>query len=158
MSRIKGKNQKAKNMTQVFEKFVDFYSSFSPLSLNCLEDIYDDKVIFQDPIARIEGLSSLRRHFESTMQGLRFCEFEITRVQGGDVLSYLEWNMHFSHPRLRSGKPISLSGISVIEAGEKVISHRDYYDMGEMVYENLPILRSIIKVLKNNLNANAVVT
>ncbi len=155
MPRIKVKIQKPKNMTQVFEKVIDFYGSFSQESLGQLAEIYHKDVVFEDPIAKIDGLEAVKMHFEATMQGLKHCEFEIIRSQNGGVLSYLEWNMHYSHPRLRSGRSLTLSGISVLQAEEKVISHRDYYDMGQMLYENVPILGSVTKVLKNNLSRKA---
>jgi hypothetical protein len=69
--------------------------------------------------------------------------------------AFLTWTMHFSHPRLAKGRSIAVSGCSQLAFAPdgKVIHHRDYFDLGEMVYEHVPVLGSLVKTIKKRLGA-----
>ena len=42
------------------------------------------------------------------------------------------------------------SGISRLTIAEgRVLHHRDYFDAGELLYENLPLLGSAIRLVRN---------
>ncbi len=63
--------------------------------------------------------------------------------------------MHLSHKRLNGGKPITLDGNSVITLDpqtKQAIYHRDYFDLGEFIYEQVPVLGFVIRKLKAYLN------
>ena len=49
----------------------------------------------------------------------------------------------------------SYEGVSIIEFNEDdlVIRHSDYFDVGAMVYERVPVVRALVKFVKNKLNA-----
>ena len=59
--------------------------------------------------------------------------------------------MHFRHPRLRGGAPISVDGCSHLLWRDKVYQHRDYFDAGAMLYEHLPLMGGVIAWLKRRL-------
>lgn len=62
--------------------------------------------------------------------------------------------MRLKTPALNSGMTFSVDGSSLIEFSGpegKAISHRDYFDMGEFVYERIPILKLIIQAIKKRL-------
>ena len=49
--------------------------------------------------------------------------------------------MTYQHPKLKSGEKIVVSGHSYLVSFEdKVITHRDYFDVGSMLYEHLPLI------------------
>ncbi len=65
--------------------------------------------------------------------------------------------MYLKAPSLNSGREITVDGVSLITfrgAEGKVISHRDYFDMGEFIYERVPILSSVIGFIKNKMSGN----
>jgi hypothetical protein len=60
--------------------------------------------------------------------------------------------MSYQHPKLNSGKLIAVQGASRLEFKQgKVISHRDYFDGGALLYEHIPLLNRVIFFLKNRL-------
>lgn len=135
-------------MPQLIEKFREFYLEFSLDSLLLLEQIYEPRIVFEDPVHRIHGIQMLRHYFERSLQGLDSCRFDITRqIETPHVVS-LEWIMYYQHRRLGRGKPLQLRGSSILEGSEKVTFQRDYYDMGQMVYEHLPLLGWFVRGLK----------
>ena len=49
-------------------------------------------------------------------------------------------------------RPISVNGVSLLTLkDDRVVYHRDYYDMGEMVYEHVPVLKRVIHYIKKRL-------
>ena len=59
------------------------------------------------------------------------------------------WNMSYQHPRLNGGKIVNVQGSSHLKGcDDKVIFHRDYIDLGAMLYEQVPLLGRIIRFLK----------
>ena len=57
--------------------------------------------------------------------------------------------MSYSHKRLNSAQPIQVQGHSLLKmADDKVIYHRDYVDLGAMLYEHIPLLGKVIRTIK----------
>ena len=59
--------------------------------------------------------------------------------------------MLLQHPKLNSGKIFSVPGVSIIRYEDKIYSHRDYFDLGAMLYEQLPLLGGLIRMIKRKL-------
>ena len=65
----------------------------------------------------------------------------------------MQWIMSYQHPKLAAGRSIDVAGISHIRFEEKIFYHRDYYDLGEMLYEHIPLYGWITRRLKARLAA-----
>jgi limonene-1,2-epoxide hydrolase len=128
------------------------YSQLSKDNLQSLSDIYHQEVIFEDSAHTINGWANLKRYFENLYQNVNSCDFDIHSEHQADGCGFLVWTMHLSHPKLKGGQPVAVKGVSHVKfADGKVIHHRDYFDMGEMLYENLPVLGSVIRTIKQRL-------
>jgi hypothetical protein len=55
--------------------------------------------------------------------------------------------MHFKHPKL-GNRLISVRGVSHLQISDKIDFHEDFYDMGAMLYEQLPLLGNVTRWLK----------
>lgn len=135
------------------EKFFEAYQHLNSNNLDTLTEIYSDDVVFIDPAHTLTGLTQLRKYFEKLYSGLESINFDfIDHQQQGDV-AYVQWRMVMRHSRLRRGRPVSVEGVSRLEfdAEHKVKLHRDYFDLGEMLYENLPLLGRVILSIKKRL-------
>ena len=58
--------------------------------------------------------------------------------------------MHFRHPKLGS-KLIDVRGVSHLKWTDKIDFHEDFYDMGAMLYEQVPLIGSVTQWLKQRL-------
>ena len=57
--------------------------------------------------------------------------------------------MMVKHKRIKRGEIIRVEGASYLKTrGEKVFYHRDYFDLGTIVYENIPVVGAIIRLLR----------
>lgn len=117
-----------------------------------LAKIYTDNVIFIDPIKSIKGLDDLTKYFEDLYKSVTSCHFRLTNnVPDGHRYS-LEWVMQLKHKKISNNQEIELNGASFIEfENDKVCYHRDYYDLGSLVYERIPILGSVVKKVRHAL-------
>ncbi|WP_439836720.1 nuclear transport factor 2 family protein [Aeromonas enteropelogenes] len=142
-------------MDEPLARFVALYQQLDRQQLHLLSEVYADEVIFIDPAHRIEGLAALSDYFAALYQRLAYCRFVITSQQQQERQAWLGWTMIFSHPRLRGGKPVTVEGATRLEFDEqgKVCLHRDYFDLGAMLYEQLPLLGSLVRTIKGRLGA-----
>ena len=136
---------------QLIDKFI---SSINSLNHNNVRDVlpatYTDDVIFMDPVKTINGLDELTRYFESLYKRVNKCHFTLNNYLPNINNHSLEWEMHLQHQKISRNQEIKLDGASFIEfTGAKVSYHRDYYDLGALVYEHLPILGLVIKKVRH---------
>ncbi|MDV5167648.1 nuclear transport factor 2 family protein [Photobacterium rosenbergii] len=134
------------------DKFVAAYQNLDKQDLSELKDIYHDDIVFEDPAHRVEGWGELSDYLARLFDAVDYCSFNITeQVCQGDI-AYVQWVMTFQHPRLQSGKSRLVNGCSrLVFAEGKVIHHRDYFDMGQMLYEGIPLLGSVVRKIKARL-------
>ena len=140
-------------MHTIVENFCLYYKEFNQDSIAGLDSIYDQNAVFEDPIGKVEGLNDLKRHFSKMMSNVSYCRFKITDVVANDGQAFITWTMSFAHPKLNGHREITVTGVSEIKFDERITYHRDYFDVGSMFYEQVPILKTIIQALKKRLVA-----
>jgi ketosteroid isomerase-like protein len=135
------------------EKFLNTYNKLNANNLQLLADIYTEDIWFIDPAHEIRGLARLTDYFATLYTNISSIQFQFNHhlrvAEGG----YVQWQMDFCHPRLQGGRDIVVEGASYLRFHEtgKVSYHRDYFDLGAMLYERLPLLGRIIIAVKRRL-------
>jgi hypothetical protein len=136
------------------EKLCEFYEHFDAAKINRLGEIYAENIQFRDPIHQLVGLPALTKYFKHVC-GDGQSRFEITERVTQAERTFLRWHMHYSHPKLASGKPLLLVGGSLLTvADKKIVNHEDFYDMGQMIYQHLPVLGWAIKQVNKHLQGD----
>ena len=138
-------------MTNILYNFCNYYEELTIEKVDGLNEIYDTNAYFIDPVHEINGLDSIKRYFQSLLVNISYCRFNIEQLIEQEDQAFLTWEMNFSHPKLSSGRAIKVQGVSQLKFNRLITFHRDYYDLGEMIYEQIPILKSLIKKVKGNL-------
>jgi hypothetical protein len=138
------------NQHHIIERFKAFYENLNNLKLDEIDTIYTNDITFQDPVVEIRGVDDLYRHMNGLCTSLQHGRFEYLDELIGQDRAYIKWNMHFSHTKLGS-KTITLRGISHIHFTGRIHFHEDVYDMGQMIYEHVPILGGMTRWLKTRL-------
>ena len=142
-------------MSALIQDLQYYYRDFLAGDPAALENLYDDRVVFCDPLHRIEGIAALKRYFAGMAEGLTECRFEFDEPTRAEGSACLPWYMHYAHRALNGGKPLTLRGCSLLHYGERVYYHEDFYDLGAMVYERAPLIGPLIRGLKSRLAAGA---
>ncbi len=131
-----------------------FYEHFGPSALVDIPSVYDDAVVFEDPIHRVEGLAALQAYFGKTTANVTQCAFHFHNVQVlPENAAWITWRMDFAHPRLRAGTPLAVEGVTHLRFGERITYHRDYFDLGSMLYEHVPLIGGAVRWLKGRLGS-----
>jgi hypothetical protein len=140
-------------MSRPLDRFKTVFNQLNKDHLHRLEEIYTPDVQFRDPVHALHGLPALRDYYGRLYEGVISCQFEFNAEVIEDRQGMLAWVMLFQHARFRRGETLELSGVSHLRFLEdgRVHSHRDYFDMGEFIYERAPVLGSIIRAIKNRL-------
>ncbi|WP_323750931.1 nuclear transport factor 2 family protein [Marinobacter sp.] len=144
-----GSKEKAMQIT--VNAFCRLYNKLDKGHLNELAAVYSEKVEFQDPFGQVIGLDALTEYMAGAYQNVIRCQFRF----GEPVLQHsrccIPWVMELSHKRIQRGKPIYVEGISHLEIRNgKVRTHRDYFDVGELLYEHLPLVGGAIRWVKRH--------
>jgi len=123
--------------------------------MDMLNDFYHKDARFIDPVVDTKNLTDLRAHYEHQYKFVKEIRFEFVDEHVSGDTHTLEWLMTLQTKRLNKGKAFTFPGSSVMTfKGDKVIYHRDYFNLGDMVYERLPIIRMITNKIKKRLAYN----
>ncbi len=137
------------------DTFLDTFNQLDKTSLNLLDTLYHSEICFIDPAHTLEGLPALKRYFTSLYDNVRSIRFAFdARMQSGNQ-AFVTWTMEISHPRLAKGQPVTVDGCSHLTFAPdgRVIRHRDYFDLGAMIYEHLPLMGGLIRTVKKRLGS-----
>ncbi len=133
----------------LIKDFCRIYQSLNRNNLEQLKEVYSDNIEFVDAVDRVEGITALTEYFEHLYQNMKHCHFLIDHVIEQEGQACIIWRMEYAHQKINAGKKITVDGSSYIEFSEKIDFHRDFVDMGQMLYEHLPVVGTVIKGIKN---------
>nr|WP_284048095.1 nuclear transport factor 2 family protein [Marinobacter sp. ATCH36] len=135
---------------ETLNRFQQLFNNLCAGNMAELNSIYSDNVWFQDPFCTVRGIDELTEYFTGAYANVISCGFEFGDpvISGENVC--IPWVMSLQHKRIRKGKAVKVDGISqlIIREG-RVTSHRDYFDVGQLLYENLPLMGGVIRWIRN---------
>ena len=140
-------------MERRIERIATAFNALNKDTIHGLDDFYHAEVIFEDPLGRIEGLPELKTYYARMYENVQSIGFGFTnQIVDGDT-HVAVWTMRMSAKGLNKGREVILEGISLIRFGEDdlVVYHRDYFDVGAMVYEQVPVVRFFVRQVKKRL-------
>lgn len=141
----------APDLEAAVEAYVAFYESLTPKSLERLAGLCAPDVRFRDPFNDVTGLPAYRAILERMFVDLREPRFLVRdRALSGRV-AYLRWDFTFSSRK--GGAPWSIEGMTEVHFDEtgRVAAHLDHWDSGAQFYARLPVLGSLIGLVRKRL-------
>ena len=135
---------------QLVDQLKSYYKDLHAADLSELHRIYADNVTFKDPVHTIQGLVDLEDYFQALCSDLSDCRFEFLDELVSEGSAYIKWVMHFRHPKL-GNRLISVRGVSHLKFSDRIDYQEDFYDMGAMLYEQLPLLGNVTRWLRHRL-------
>jgi hypothetical protein len=134
--------------TALIDDFCRVYQGLDKNNLSQLGLVYSDNINFIDALHNLKGLDQLSDYFSHLYGHLLYCNFNIEEVIQEEGKASIIWTMQYAHPKINKGKAIFVNGSSHLKFNEKIYYHRDFLDMGQMLYEHLPLLGGVIRTLK----------
>ena len=142
-------------MANIVEKIKTTYAKLDKTTVNngLLEELYAPDILFIDPLHKIETLPNLKKYFEGMYKNVTDINFNFEETMSNEHSAFLSWTMVFSHPKLNGGQSISVPGTTRLQHnGEKITLHQDYFDSTHMIFDHIPVLKTVIKTIRNRLN------
>jgi ketosteroid isomerase-like protein len=125
-----------------------YFETLSPERLAALGEVYAEQARFKDPFNEVQGVAAIRAIFEHMYRELGAPRFEVTEALGAGDQAFLTWNFRFSHPRLPGEQLIRGATHLRFDADGRVTLHRDYWDAAEELYEKLPLVGALMRLLR----------
>lgn len=121
------------------------------ISVEVFSTVYDDAVIFKDPFNEVTGLNGVHKIFEHMYNTLDDPKFIIKEYIDHQNVAYVKWDFIFTFKG--EEQESSFEGVSRLEMNSsgKVISHIDFWDAAEHIYEKIPLLGSLIRFVKKKI-------
>lgn len=140
-------------MSPIVDRFRETFQRLGADSLELLDELYGAEIVFEDPLHTVRGLDALRNYFATLYEGVVSCRFDFHEELVVDGRASLTWTMHLEHRRFHKGRIIEVAGASFIHFGDKVEFHRDYFDVGQLVYERVPLLGGLVRAVKRRVGS-----
>ena len=138
----------------LIDRFKSEYAEFGPKLLDSLPELYSRDIEFIDPVHRLSGVEALSQYFAASMAGLEFCSFDFLSSINGEKESVFEWEMRYAHRKIKRGEQVLVHGVTVIRYRDLIFYHRDYYDLAEMMFDQLPFVGNISRLVKSKMAGN----
>lgn len=132
---------------QTVRRVEALFAELGPTHPTKLGGVYDDQVVFIDPLHRIDGRAALETYMDRMSRGLRWARFEFGTITISGEHATIEWVMRFAMKALPGEH--ALEGVTLLDVRDGlVVRHRDYFDVGAMLYEKVPALGWVIRRIK----------
>lgn len=131
------------------ERVRAFFESISPQSLQRIDEIYAADACFKDPFNEVRGVEAIRRIFTHMFEQVQAPRFVVREVVADGRQAFLTWDFLFRARRLGDAEQV-IHGASHLRFGAdgRVTYHRDYWDAAEELYEKMPLLGGLMRLLK----------
>jgi predicted ester cyclase len=130
-----------------------FFEKVTPATIEDIRSLVTDDVRFKDPFNDVRGIDRLVRILEKMFEDADDIRFTMREQAGDGPVYFLRWSFS-CRPRSRVLKGAwNVDGISAITLTEDglVKEHVDYWDAGEQLYEHLPIIGNLLRIIRRRL-------
>lgn len=135
----------------LIDRFMTLFNETKPDVDALMEECYSTQVLFRDPLVERRGREALGRYLRDAYGNVTRCEFDYGQPLRSQDSVTIPWTMTLEHRRLARGAPIHVDGITLLQGdGNGIEYHRDYYDAGQLIYENVPLLGSVIRWIRRH--------
>jgi hypothetical protein len=132
-------------------RYAAFFDALSRERLAEIDTLFAPDARFCDPFNDVRGVAAVRRIFAHMYETIDRPRFGILhRALAGDV-AYLKWRFTGA----MGARAFDFIGLSEVRFNPQglVLEHLDYWDSGTLVYERVPVLGALVRVIKRRVRA-----
>ncbi len=131
----------------------DFKEWFVNLNESSMDEIiyfYDENVFFKDPFNEFYGIDKLKKLFTHMFFIFKNPHFVFIDTIDNSEEIFLTWDFIFCYKK----KIFKIHGSSHLKLNdkEKIIYHRDYWDVGEEILLKIPLIKSLYGFFQSKLS------
>ncbi|WP_342113568.1 nuclear transport factor 2 family protein [Pseudoduganella sp. OTU4001] len=139
-------------MKPALDKLLDWYENLAPQNVSRVGEFYAANASFRDPFNDVVGTPAIQRIFEHMFESTNAPRFIIReRLLQGEQ-AFVTWVFEFQ----LLGKPYTVEGASHITFSPDgfVCAHRDYWDAAEELFQKLPVIGGLFRLLRRRFSAS----
>ena len=130
-------------------EFKEWFLNLNESTLENIGSYYDENVFFKDPFNEFNGREKLKQLFVHMLITLKNPQFVfIDNIENNEEI-FLTWDFIFSYKE----KLFKIHGSSHLKLNdsEKIVYHRDYWDVGEELLLKIPLIKSLYGLFQSKL-------
>ncbi len=121
-----------------------------------VDSFYGPQVVYEDPFGRVEGRVQLAGHYKKLLAGVQTLAVDVKEEFVSADETVAVWTMTFTHSSLNGGQTIVVDGVTHVRIVDgKVVGQKNYFDLGEMVYEHTTIVGWVVRWVKKRILSEA---
>ncbi len=126
-----------------------WFETLTPDSVARIGEVYADDAWFKDPFNEVRGTAAIARIFARMFEQVDAPRFVVRDAVAADTQAFLTWDFVF-RMRRRPRAELTIRGATHLRFAPdgRIVYHRDYWDAAEELYEKLPALGPLLRVLK----------
>lgn len=130
----------------VFRKYLDFLERANKENISKILNYVDIEVRFKDPLHNVQGSHELHRIFEKLLTKLTEVKFTTKDLVAADHRAFFRWRLVSKV----GSKVWCIEGATflTINADKLITSHIEYWDKSSQIYERLPIIGRLLRLLQ----------
>lgn len=139
----------------ILRTYSDYFENLTIDSLANLDRLVSSDIYFKDPFHEIRGIAAFREVFEDMFLKTKNPTFTVTSAASGTDVAFMQWRFDCT-PRSRlAGRSLTFEGASTIRWNERglICDHRDYWDAATGIYENLPLVGAVMRIVRKGFSA-----
>ena len=142
-------------MNTIINNIATYFETLTEDSVSRLGDYYAEDAYFKDPFNEVRGIKPIQHIFAHMYVALDKPCFVITNKIVENNTCFLVWDFKFYMKKYNKTTEQTIRGGShlILNAEGKIVSHRDYWDAAEELYEKLPIVGALMRWLKKQANS-----
>lgn len=130
-----------------FDRLQTYFTNMSAASVaEQTAAVYAPDAYLNDTLVGLDGAARIQAYFSHTMQETRVLNVRfIDRAQNG-IDWFVRWEMTVEHGSLADGRPVLTYGVTQFRFDKegRVLLHKDFWDSGTGLYEQLPLLGRVV--------------
>ena len=130
-------------------EFKEWFINLNESTLDNIVTYYDENVFFKDPFNEFNGREKLKKLFIHMFNTLKNPHFVfIDNIENSEGV-FLTWDFIFSYKE----KLFKIHGSSHLKLNdeEKIVYHRDYWDVGEELMLKIPLIKNLYGIFQKKL-------
>lgn len=137
-------------MSTRFSDISHWFQTLTPESLERVGEMYAQDAVFVDPFNQLTGLASVRAVYQHMFDTLKQPRFVVTTFVERERDGFMTWDFLFEC----RGQAQQISGCTQFELNDQglIVLHRDYWDAAQQVYEKIPLLGSVLRMIRRKLS------
>jgi steroid Delta-isomerase len=136
------------------EAVTRFFETLSEQSITDIASLYSADAYFKDPFNEVRGVAQITDIFRQMFIQVSEPRFRVTgAIQNQAEVhgeAFLLWEFSFRFKRFKTDQVQTVRGSSHLrfDTQGKIMFHRDYWDAAEELYEKIPLLGGLMRMLK----------